>query len=366
MVDVIQSWLGSGQHAVLNGIPVWPRRRDGLSPMPLMASGEQASAYYLSDDEDHGWILKKFFPDTQPDSAYVKAIQQLIPRRPGFESGFARQVLESSSVSGSAYAPAEFQAWIDGAIMMPEVESPSWAELSASIRERSAVLSRVERLLLCQKLSETVGWFESLDLAHRDLSGTNVLMDTLNVEIHIIDWDSLFHSSLEMPVNTTCGTSGYIAPFVRHDSIEDAGATWQINSDRFALTILNVELLTTCEGVSLSGGVSVQEDLQNGSSRNLDPVRESLRRSFPAGVEFLTRALTARSFAECPSPAEWIALAEKELSTSDQTTWEEASAHAAEVESLYTADYEPHFVEVNRAAFVKIDQSAFVRAPAAR
>lgn len=364
MVDVIQSWLGSGQHAVLNGIAVSPRRRDDLSPMPLMTRGEQASSYYLIDDEDHGWILKKFFPETQPDSAYVKAIQQLIPRQSGFESGFARQVLESSSVSDSAYAHGEFQAWIDGAILMPEVESPTWAELSASIREGSAVLSRVERLLLCQKLSETVGWFESLDLAHRDLSSTNVLVDTLNVEIHLIDWDSLFHPSLEMPGNTTYGTAGYIAPFVRHDGIEDAAATWQINSDRFALTILNVELLTTSAGVSLSGGVSVQDDLQNGSGRNLDTVRESLRRSFPAAVEFLTQALTARSFAECPSPSEWIDLTERELSASDQTTWEEASAQAAEVESLYTADYEPHFVEVNRAAFVRIDQRAFVRSPA--
>ena len=94
MVDVIQSWLGSGLYAVLNGIAVRPRRIDELSPMPMAARGEQASSYYLFDDEDRGWILKKFFRETQPDSVYVNAIQELIPQKPGFESGFGRQVLQ--------------------------------------------------------------------------------------------------------------------------------------------------------------------------------------------------------------------------------------------------------------------------------
>ena len=64
MVDVITSWLGSGQPAILNDIVVRPRRLDDLSPMPLMASGEQSLLFYLIDDEDKGWILKKFLPET--------------------------------------------------------------------------------------------------------------------------------------------------------------------------------------------------------------------------------------------------------------------------------------------------------------
>jgi serine/threonine protein kinase len=365
MVDVIQSWLGSGQYAILNGIAVRPVRLDDLSPMPLVARGEQASSYYLVDDEANGWILKKFFPETEPDSGYLKAIQTLIPRRSGFESGFDRQVLESLSVSGSGYFDAEFSAWIEGAILMPQVMSPTWAEVSASIREGSAVLSRVERLLLCQKLSEIVGWLESAGLAHRDLSSTNVMLDTLNIEIHLIDWDSLYHVALEMPLNTTCYAGGYSAPFVKADGLEDARTSWQHSSDRFGLTILNVELLMTSADLSLSGGLVVQDDLQTWSGRSLDTVRESLRRSFPAAVELLNAALAARNFAECPSPSEWVDFTERELSRSDQTTWDEASAPSAEVESLYTADYQPHFVEVNKSTFVRINQRAFVRAPAA-
>ena len=295
----------------------------------------------------------------------MEAIQGLIPRKAGFESGVGRQVLRSLSASGSGYCGAEFLAWIDGSILMPQVISPTWAEVSTAIREGTVVISRVEKLLLCQRLGETVGLLESAGLSHRDLSSTNLMMDTLNIEIHLIDWDSLYHASLDWPINTTCGTRGYLAPFVTVDGIEDARATWQPNSDRFALTVLTVELLTASEGLSFSSGLPLQDDSQKRSGRSIDAVRESLRRSFPAAVELLNAALTARSFAECPSPSEWIDLAERELSRNDQTTWDEANAQAVEIESLYTADYQPHFVEVNKSAFVRINQGLFVGAPAA-
>ena len=367
MVDVIKTWLGSGQPAILNDDVLWPRRLDELSPAPLLATGEQASSYYLVDEENQGWILKKFFPETQLDSAYVEAIQGLIPKRLGFESGFERQVLQSSSASDFGYSASEFLAWIEGAILMPQVMSPTWAEVAASIREGSAVLSTVERLLLCRKLSEIVGSLELGGLAHRDLSGANVMMDPLNVEIHLIDWDSLFHAALELPANTTCGTRGYVAPFVMVDGVADAHATWQHNSDRFALTALNVELLNASAGPSFGSGIPLPDDSPDRSARSLDALRESLRRSFPAAVEFLDAAVGARSFADCPSPSNWIDLVERELESNEQTTWDEASAQAAaEVEELYSADYQPHFVKVNEAAFVRIKQGAFVRAPAVR
>lgn len=345
MVEVITSWLESGQPAILNDVVVNPRRVDDLSPMPLIARGEQALSFYLIDDERKGWILKKFLPESQPDGAYVRAIQGLIPRKTGFESGFGRQVLRSPGEPGLGYSEAEFLAWIDGAILMPQVMSSTWAEISTAIREGTTVISRVEKLLLCQRLGETVGLLESAGLSHRDLSSTNVMMDILNVEVHLIDWDSIYHASLNWPINTTCGTRGYVAPFVTVAGIEDARSTWQHNADRFALAVLNAELLTAADGQSFSG---------------IDKAREILRRSFPAAVKLLDATLTANSFAECPGPTEWIDFAEGELSSSDQTTWDEAHAQAVDVESLYAAEYQPHFVEVNNSAFVRINQGAFV------
>jgi serine/threonine protein kinase len=366
MVDVIESWLASGQYAVINDVAVIPRRLDDLSPVPLTTKGEQAFAYYLIDDLDKGWVLKKFFPETRPDDSYLDAIQTLIPERPGFESGFERDVLRSSSVSSTAYSQADFRTWIDGSILMPQVMVSSWADLSDSIRQGDAVLSRVERLLLCQKLAEIVGWLESAGLAHRDLSNTNVMMDALNIEIHLIDWDSLYHSTLEMPANTSCGTQGYIAPFVNDSGTGDIRTSWQENADRFALARLNVEIMVMGAGLSIREISIDQNELQNRTGKRLEAVRGSLRHISPTAVEFLDAAITARSFAECPSPSDWIELAERELASSGQTIWDRESSAAVEEEKIYAADYEPHFVEFNESAFVKIDRGAFVKAPAAR
>jgi hypothetical protein len=363
MVDVIQSWLSSRQYAVLEGIAVMPRPLDDMSPAPLMTRGEQGSIYYLVDESHRGWVLKKFLPDTQPDRAYSAAIQSLIPGRPGFESGFERQVLQSSSVSSSAYADPEFQAWIDGAVLMPQAMSSTWANLAASIRE-GTILSRVERLLLCQKLSERIGWLESLGLAHRDLSSTNVLIDSLSIEIHLIDWDSLYHSTLAMPSNTNCGTNGYLAPFVKGAGSEGAQASWLENSDRFALAILNVEVLIMGSSFPPAGEVIDQDDIYHRSGRGLRAVRDTLRRTSLAAAGLFDEALAARSFAECPGPSDWIVRFETELINSRDSTWDDAIPAAAEDESMYAADYDPHFVKVNPSALVKIDQRAFVKAPA--
>jgi len=361
MVDVIQSWLSSRRYALLEGVAVMPRPVDDMSPAPLMTKGEQGSTYYLVDESQKGWVLKKFFPDTQPDRAYSEAIQSLVPGRPGFESGVERQMLESSSVSSSAYADPDFQAWIDGAVLMPQVMSTTWAELAASIRE-GTTLSKVERLLLCQKLSEKIGWLESVGLAHRDLSGTNVLIDSLNIEIHLIDWDSLYHPTLVMPSNATCGTTGYLAPFVKGAGSEGAQATWLENSDRFALAILNVEVLIMGSKFPPAGEVIDQDDIYHRSGRGLRVVRDTLRRTSLAAAELFDEALAARSFAECPGPSDWIVRLETELINSRDSTWDERIPAAAEDESIYAADYDPHFVKVNRSALVKIDQRAFVKA----
>ncbi len=366
MVDVIQSWLASGQYAVINDIAVSPRRLDDLSPLPLTVRGKQALAYYLIDDHDQGWVLKKFFPATQPDDRYVDVIQPLIPEKPGFESGFERQVLRSSSVSSSAYSQADFRTWIDGSILMPQVMAITWADLSDSIRQGDTVLSKVERLLLSQKLAEVVGWLESAGLAHRDLSSTNIMMDVLNIEIHLIDWDSLYHSTLEMPPNTSCGTQGYTAPFVKDSGAAEVRASWQESADRFALAMLNVELRVIGAGLSIREMSIDQDELQNRAGKRLEAVRANLRHISPTAVELLDAAITARSFAECPSPTDWIELAETELASSGQNTWDRESSAAVDEEKIYAADYEPHFVEINGSAFVKIDRGAFVKVPAAR
>lgn len=363
MSDAIQSWLNSGQAAVVAGMLLRPRAGGDAALTPLVIETRDAFVYFLIDDNANGWVLKRFCPGREPDPDYVDAIETLVPRKPGFESGFERRVVNSSTISPDGYCTQEFQNFLTGAVLMPQVISPTWAELLGSIREGNRSLSRVERLLLCQKLSRAVDWLEATGLAHRDLSDGNVMIDPVNVEVHLVDWDGLYHPGLEMPANTPCGSRGYLAPFVKLNGPAEADLMWREKADRFAVAILNSELLLMREGTRrVSGhGLFDQDDIHNRSGKTVIEVRNGLRHAFPAACELLEAALAARGFEECPSPLDWIDFATRELDNNNQNIWDEDASRGEEAESVYGAPYQPHFVEINKAAFVKLNREAFVR-----
>src|SRR6185369_4752483 len=153
MSDVVQAWLQSGKYAVLDGTPLVPRYRDADSSLPMLIESEEGLAYFLVDDTNQGWILKKFFPRQTPARSYTDAVHGLIPCNLGFECGFNRRVLKSSSTSPAGFCSREFKSWIDGTILMPQVIALTWAGLAETIRNQTAALLQIERVLLCRRLS---------------------------------------------------------------------------------------------------------------------------------------------------------------------------------------------------------------------
>ncbi|HEY6803622.1 MAG TPA: hypothetical protein VI306_08590 [Pyrinomonadaceae bacterium] len=359
MHEIIQSWIESGQRAILNNWALLPRRVDHLSTAPLMSSGADSMVYYLIDEENQPWVLKKYFPGREPDRVYLESVQYLVPKRRGFEAGYRGQQLWSTSASALGYTDSEFLNWLDGTLIMPQILAPTWAELLALITDGSALLSRVERLLLTQKLSKMIETLEAAGLAHCNLSSTSVMIDALNVEVDLIDWDNLFHASLEMPSNNSGGDDRYAPEFSKTDERE---TNWRLRADRFALSVLNVELLTASSGLNVEERALPADDKK--SERKADRVREALRRSFPAAVAFLDAARSAHDFSDCPSASAWIAFTEEELARSDEAMWDETKADPSENSSLYEVDYQAHFVKLNRSALVKLERNRFVRAPA--
>src|ERR1043165_6317770 len=115
VVDVVETWLRSGKFAVLDNIALRPRSGDGVLHLN---ESEEGLAYHLVDSTNKRWILKKFSSGAERDHAYLQAIPTLIPQQPGFECGFARRILSSSSASRTAFYSSEFVEWLDGAILM--------------------------------------------------------------------------------------------------------------------------------------------------------------------------------------------------------------------------------------------------------
>jgi serine/threonine protein kinase len=238
--------------------------------------------------------------------------------------------------------------------------------LIQTITDGGRTLSKIERLLLCSRLSEAVDLLESSGLSHRDLSHTNVIVDPLNIEVSLIDWDGLYHSSLPQQPNATVGANGYISPFVRANGSVESHRTWREHADRFALAVLNTELLTVNSGSRrhVDGGLFDQAELYARAGQSLFGIKNRLRQFSLAAAILLDGALNATSFEQCPSPVAWLEVINQELKKGAESVWSEEETE--DTVTVFTRKYEPHFVEIDQSAFVTIDSNVFVKAPGRR
>lgn len=361
MSDLVEAWLKSGKHAEIAGLRLRPIEYPQLKGILLATSRGQAQAFYLTDDNGLDWILKKFLPAKTPDPAYINAIGSLIPRWPGFQSGSRRQILSKSSLSKSGFFSADFGSWLENTVLMPRVSSDDWAKLADKIRNGSVRLTEDDRMLLCKSLSQQINLLERNDLSHRDLSVTNVFVDWQAQFVHLIDWDCIFHPSLAMPPNTTFGTDGYVAPFVKVSGSPDPRVTWRPRADRFSLAILNAEFLSMDFGTPdmNDGGMFDQSELFNRGGLETARIINNLQNHFPRAASLLEKALRAQSFDDCPSPADWLALSNPMPMPSLNLASTFAPGSTSQPNDAPQANLNS-FALLDEAAFVCLDERAFV------
>jgi hypothetical protein len=362
MSNIAEAWLNSSKYAEIAGLRLRPLEHPQWKGILIAASRGQAQAFYLQDDNQIDWILKKFKPGKIPDVGYIRAVQPLVPRRPGFQSGYLRRVLTPADLSRGGYYTADFASWLENTVLMPRIKSDDWVSLADKIRNGSVSVTRAERMLFCARLCEQIRLLEGSDLSHRDLSVMNVFVDRVAQSVHLIDWDCIFHSSLSMPANTTFGTEGYIAPFIRDPSGQpDQKVSWRPRADRFSMAILNAEFLSMDLGtpVQHDGGMFNQSELYNRGGPETTKVLNNLQRTFPVAAALLEKALRANGFDDCPSPVEWLALNNPVPASS--VNFAPSPAAATTAHSTVSPQVNAgSFVALNEAAFVPLDVGAFV------
>ncbi|MHB1956191.1 MAG: protein kinase domain-containing protein [Sulfobacillus sp.] len=304
--DIMNDWLVRNCTYNLMGRSLRPQQHPLMLGTALSAAKGQAEAFYLQASDKSHWILKKFHKQFEPERGYTDRIASLLPKLPQFSSGYNRQILARKSLGR---IPRDLQDWLDGAILMPRIRGYDWACLADRIRDGSITLTEDQRKALCRNLCELITALESAGLSHRDLSSGNVFIDEANLEVHLIDWDSLYHKSLPMPQNTTCGTPGYVAPFALSGGQPDARLLWNEKADRFALAIMCVEFLAIERGSALGGdgGLFTQQELNARSGPALSLSRQRLVSRAPLTVPLFERALRATDCDCCPTSSEWHA-----------------------------------------------------------
>jgi hypothetical protein len=307
--DPVEKWLWSGHSALIGPHRLRPVEHTHAKGKPLSSQKGQAEAFFLKDEHGAWWILKKFRPTCALDWDYLTKVTSILPREPGFVCGTERQVLTTGTLQKSrgCHYSKDLDRWLDGTILMPRVKGVDWACLADDLREGGVVLALPQRLTFCRNLTRLVAVLEMHGCCHRDLSSGNIFLELQTFKVACIDFDSLFHPSLAMPNVTTCGTAGYTPAYMWTGGDLDARRSWCEGADRYALALLNTEMLLVGSGTAATGegGIFDQDELKNRSGKGINSILAELRARYPQAAALVQQAIQSRTPANCPSPAAW-------------------------------------------------------------
>ncbi len=310
--DIILEWLQSGLTARICGLDLQLIPSPHLEGVPLCIQKGQATVVFLRQvPQGNTWLLKIFTSGRRPTDDYLLAVEKCLPGTAACFACTQRRLLrrEHLDLRASSYKNPALLDRVEGAMMMPKVPGTTWASVAEELRDGTVQMSLSERLRLGLALARVIDILEAAQCSHRDLSGTNIFVDDQG-RIWLIDFDCLYHPSLPFQANTTVGTMGYAAPFLRvTGGNPDPALSWQPCADRFSLAILITEILLTSPDLG-----PPHEDGTMFSQAQIDEpanpfVRETIgalkERSKHCGL-LLQRAFTSDMFRECPSPQQWI------------------------------------------------------------
>ena len=310
--DVMNNWLSSGQIARISGIDLKPIPHPILTNTVQCVVKGQASVFFLKQiPQGNLWLLKKFAPARRPTDCYLEDVNNCLPGGVEFFTCTQRRLLTANhfNLRSSAYKNYDLTELLEGALLMPKVPGSTWASIAEDLRDSKMKLSITERLQICLNLTECISLLEAGQCSHRDLSSTNVFIDD-NSRVYLIDWDCLYHPGLSFQPNTTVGTMGYIAPFLKDtDGNRDAAVSWCNYSDRFALSVLISEVLLISPDTLKpheDGTLFSQAQIDSRGNSFVETQIELLEGLSPQCANLFTQAFFALTFQDCPSPDDWI------------------------------------------------------------
>ena len=189
------------------------------------------------------------------------------------------------------------------AILMPWIVGRPWIDLIAS----KYAISQRSCFHLAKRMAAILAGLEAEQLAHADISSSNVFIDNLGPQpvVELVDVEDMYHPSFIDVPHVPDGTDGYGHPFNVGRGCRNS------YGDRFAGSILLTEMLSWYQPVIRAQAQEESLFTKNELCKNghkFVAVRDALRAYSPSVAALFEQAWTSNGLSECPRLADWRAV----------------------------------------------------------
>jgi hypothetical protein len=192
---------------------------------------------------------------------------------------------------------------LEYAVLMPWVGDTAWQGIILSDR----LLSRDQSLSLAKYTAFVLATLESRGLAHCDIAGSNVLVYTDQLAIHLVDLEDIYGPELLAPSAFPAGTLGYQHPTIR----KNPRGQWCAEGDRFSGAIMLAEMLGWHDSRILSAADDEhyfeQDEIQEKADSDRYRLMLDVLASFSKDVaELFEKAWHSATLGDCPELGMWF------------------------------------------------------------
>ena len=207
---------------------------------------------------------------------------------------------------------ARANAFLENAIVMPWLEFDNITDVRFLVKKGRLSLTQVDAYKIARSFFESMHQIELLGIAHGDIASSNILIDTTNHQVHIIDVEDIFHDSLVKPkavLDGPGGSQGY--------RFSASFSSWDVMADRFASAVLIAELLTLYDTDIVSAvqdnrkeTTFTQMEIDLRHSDGADSLMRQIETKLTAidvqAGPLFRRAMSAQSLNRVPAITEWM------------------------------------------------------------
>ena len=207
---------------------------------------------------------------------------------------------------------------LEYAVLMPWMNGSTWYDFIVN----ETAIDRDAALQIGWKTALVLAGLEEAGLAHCDVAGSNVIIDTDANEVHLVDVEDIYAPGMPTPQGLPAGTDGY------NHHTSDAGQ-WTPVADRFAGAVLLAEILgwhnpAVRDRADEEHYFALGDIQQDCEAYHL--LSDTLYDIAPELSDLFKEAWYSQSMDDCPPLADWAAVIDPLARPSPVSEWVPLSA----------------------------------------